>query len=129
MTPMTEELPPATPWQTLTSAAADVAVINTAGVAAGLLARLGTGQDSYAPVLVWLAVALVLHVVNGVWLTGRSGQSVGDRVARIASVSPATGRPAGVATVARVSWLGAGGRDGRLARVSVAREPDREADR
>lgn len=125
---MSPQFDPATPRQKVTSAAADIAIVNTAGIAVALLVRLATGQDSYAPVLVWLALALLLHATNGIWLTGRSGQSLGDRIARVACLSPATGRPVGVNTLARASAAGAD-RDPRVMRVSLApAHPDRRRD-
>jgi len=117
---MSDHVTRASSRQVLTSAAADGALITTSSLVVALLVRLGTGQDSYVPGAVWAVVALLVHVANGIWLAGRTGQSVGDRVGQVAYLSPVSGRPVGVATMAEVCTRGGVGRDPRVARVSVA---------
>ncbi|MGN6132802.1 MAG: hypothetical protein ACTHOK_20935 [Nocardioidaceae bacterium] len=109
---------PATPWQSLTAATADLALVNSVGVAAGLAVRALTTQQSLVPVLTWLALTLLLHGANSLWLAGRTGQSVGDRIAQVATLSPATGRPLGALNLARISVRGV--RPFVVARVSLA---------
>ncbi len=108
---------PATPWQSVTAATADLALVNGVGVAAGLLVRTATTQQSFLPVATWLLLALLLHAANSLWLAGRTGQSVGDRIAQVATLSPATGLPMGALNLARVSVRGA--RPFVVARVSL----------
>jgi hypothetical protein len=122
MTARFETPEPATPWQSVTAAVADLAVVNGVGVVVGLLARAVTGQQSLVPVLTWMALTLLLHAVNSLWLAGRTGQSVGDRIAQVATLSPTTGRPLGAVNLARVSVRGL--RPFVVARVSLAPRRD-----
>ncbi len=118
----TGETREATLWQKVTAGTADLAIVNTLGVAAGLLVRDATGQQRLWPVVTWLVLAVAGHLLNSFWLTGRTGQSLGERVAQIATLSPATGGPMGVANLVHVSVRGL--RPFVVDRVSTA--PDEE---
>ena len=106
--------------QQLTVASADFAVAWTAGVLVALASRPLCAAGSEVPLLVLLGVSITVLALNTVVLAGRTGQSVGARLAQTADVSSSNGRPVGAVVMAQALAAGGASRDPRLVRISLA---------
>jgi len=106
--------------QHLTAGSADFCLSWMSGLAAMAAARAVIGTATSVPWLVLTVVVTGVWVASTIVLAGMTGQSLGARVAQTADVCPRSGRPAGVAVMARAFVGGSLARDGRLTRISLA---------
>lgn len=113
--------------QQVTAGSADFAVAWTAGLATAVASRPLFGAGSAGPLLVLLAASVIALALNTIVLAGRTGQSVGARVAQTADVSRRNGRPVGVVVMAQVLVAGGIARDPRLVKISLAGSGSRGA--